>query len=71
MWFQGSLYITDPAYIGLRDEWGEIDEDIIVPGLTNNLVKYTGFGDGSWKVYAIRKETSWITQTAYKWILLR
>ena len=55
MWFQGSLYITDPAYIGLRDEWGEIDEDMIVPGLTNSLVKYTGFGDGSWKVYALEK----------------
>lgn len=52
MFFNGSLYITDPCYLRLADDWGELDEDIVIRECSKYFIKYTGVGDGNWKVFA-------------------
>lgn len=57
MKFQGNIYITDPSYIALKEDWAEeggfdpMDEAIHCPEFTDYLLKSTGIGDGAWKVY--------------------
>lgn len=57
MKFQGNIYITDPSYIALKEDWAEeggfdpMDEAIHCSEFTDYLMKLTGIGDGSWKVY--------------------
>lgn len=57
MKFKGSIYITDPSYIALREDWADdegfdpMDETINCPEFTDYIFKSTGIGDGSWQVY--------------------
>lgn len=59
MKFKGSIYITDPSYIAKGDDWADdngfdpMDETIHCPEFTDYLIKSTGIGDGSWKVYEL------------------
>lgn len=57
MKFKGNIYITDPSYIALSEDWADDDgfdpmEEVIrCHEFTDYLMKSTGLGDGSWKVY--------------------
>jgi len=57
MTFEGNIYITDPSYIALIEDWADdegfdpMDETICCPEFTDYLMKSTGNGDGAWKVY--------------------
>lgn len=57
MKFQGNIYITDPNYIVLNEDWADeegfdpMDEMIHCPEFSDYLMKSTGVGDGAWSVY--------------------
>lgn len=59
MKFKGNIYITDPSYIALIEDWADgegfdpTDEVIRCLPFTNYLFKSTGLGDGSWNVYEL------------------
>ena len=64
MFFNGSIYITDPCYISKDEDWCEesgfdvssfsknptINSSL---GFTSYLMEQTGCGDGSWRVYSV------------------
>lgn len=55
MQFKGNIYITDPAYIAKSEDWMEdfdpLMESIDCPEFSDAIIRSTGIGDGSWKVY--------------------
>lgn len=57
MKFKGNIYITDPSYIALKEDWADdegfdlMDETIHCPEFTDCILKSTGIGDCVWKVY--------------------
>lgn len=55
MKFNGNIYITDPAYVAKREDWMEgfdpMMESIDCPEFSDAIIRFTGTGDGSWKVY--------------------
>lgn len=59
MKFKGNIYITDPSYIAKDEDWADdngfdpLGELIKCPEFTAYLLKSTGLGDGSWKVYEL------------------
>lgn len=59
MRFKGNIYITDPGYIALSEDWADdegfdpTDEAINCPEFTDYIFKSTGIGDGSWQVYEL------------------
>ena len=65
MQFKGHIYITDPSYIAKRVDWANdngfdsLGETIELPEFTDFLLKSTGIGDGSWKVYELYSATQY------------
>lgn len=55
MTFKGNIYITDPSYIAKREDWMEgfdpLMESVDCSEFSNSIIRSTGIGDGSWKVY--------------------
>lgn len=55
MTFKGNIYITDPSYIAQREDWMEgfdpLMESVDSSEFSNSIIRSTGIGDGSWKVY--------------------
>ena len=59
MTFKGNIYITDPSYIAKSEDWMEefdpLMESIDCPEFSNAIMRSTGIGDGSWKVYETKQ----------------
>lgn len=60
MKFKGNIYITDPAYIAKSEDWMEgfdpLIESIDCPEFSDAIIRSTGIGDGSWKVYETKQQ---------------
>lgn len=56
--FKGNIYITDPSYIALIEDWMErfdhLVESIDCPEFSDAIIRSTGIGDGRWRVYEPR-----------------
>lgn len=60
MKFKGNIYITDPSYIAKSEDWMEgfdpMIESIDCPEFSDAIIRSTGIGDGSWKVYEAKQQ---------------